>query len=224
MAVNYTLLDLETQLRAIGRGVVFEADKWDGATNLALTHLGDTEGEITVEVNEELSHLTLPEVTGPAKHKSYVTGEDPVVTVPIFYADPDLRSLVSPTGNASGGYQRQRPVKEKTLVIFPEDLFLDRVTNTHKALTYDGTAWKLGTAALTTEQTKLLGLSMWFWRGYFAKAGPVFRYEDAGKAVQPISFQVMQSDVAIAKIPDGERLYTVGDPKAKNIKIHPVGS
>jgi len=221
MAVNYTLQDLTTVLRAIGRGVVFYADKWNGSTNLTLAHLGDTEGEITVELNEEYVHLTTPELTGQAKHKSYVAGEDPVVTIPLFLADPALRSVVSPTGNASGGYQRRRPVKERTVVIFPEELFLNPSTGEYGQLVYTGTAWQVDGQALTPEQEKLLGMSVWFWRGYFTKAMPPFRHEDAGKTVVPVTFQVMQSDLSTSIIPDGQRLYTVGDPEDAGIDIHP---
>lgn len=222
MPNTYTLLDLNAQIRAIGRGVLLYANKWDGETNLALTHLGDTEGDITVELNEEYTHFTLPELTGAAKHKSYVSGEDPVVTMPVFYADPALRAVVSPTGNASGGYQRRRPVLERTLVIMPEELFFDPTSDTYKALAYDGTDWTLGGSALSSAQEALLGLSVWFWRGYFTKAGPVFRHEEGGKAVQSVSFQAMTSDLSTDLIPDGERLYTLGDPADKQIDIYPV--
>jgi len=222
MANTYKLLDLQAQLRAIGRGVVFYAEKWDGETNLSLTHLGDTEGEITAEMNESYSHLTLPELTGEAKHRSYVSGEDPVVTLPLFLADPALRAIVSPTGNASGGYQRQRPVKERTLVIFPEELFFDASEGEYGDLSYTGTAWQLNGEALSPAQTKLLGQSVWFWRGYFTKPGVAFRHEDGGKLVESISFQAMQSDLALAVLPDGERIYTLGDPGDKDIDIHPA--
>lgn len=218
MAVTYTPLDLTLQRYAIGRGIVFYADKWDGTTPLELTNLGVTEGEITVELNEEYSTLTLMEQTGPAQHKAYVSGENPVVTLPLFYADPNLRSIVSPTGNASGGYQRRRPVTERTLVIFPEELLYDPNTDTYQPLSFDGT-WTVGGNPLNSEQTALLGLSMWFWRGYFTKAGPVFRHEDGGKALQSITFQAMTSDLPLDVLPDGERLYTLGDPQDKGIDI-----
>src|SRR5690606_29585171 len=125
MAVTYTPLDLTLQRYAIGRGIVFYADKRDGTTPLELTNLGVTEGEITVELNEEYSTLTLTEQTGPAQHKAYVSGENPVVTLPLFYADPSLRSIVPPTGNASGGYQRRRPVAGRTGGLLPEECLDD---------------------------------------------------------------------------------------------------
>lgn len=220
MPNTFTLLDLTTQLRDIGRGVVFYASKWAGTTDLGLTHLGDTEGEMTVNVNEEYSHLTLPELTGAGKHRSYVAGEDPVISIPIYYADPALRAIVSPTGNASGGYQRRRPVTERTLVIFPEELFYDAgPDDAYEALSNSSGVWTVGGTALTDRQQDLLDLSMWFWRGYFTKAGPVFRHEDGGKAVQTINFQVMHSDLSLSVIPDGQRLYTLGDPLDSGINI-----
>lgn len=222
MAETYRLLDLQAQLRAIGRGVVFYAEKWDGATNLKLTHLGDTEGEITVETNESYSHLTLTELTGEAKHKSYVNGEDPVVTIPLFLADPALRAIVSPTGSASGGYQRQRPVKERTLVVFPEELFFNPTTGEYGDLSYTGTAWQVDGAALSPAQEDLLGQSVWFPRGYFNKPGLAYRHEDGGKLVLPVSYQAMQSDLATSVIPDGCRLYFMGDPDDVGIDIHPA--
>mgnify|MGYP001202531945 FL=1 len=221
MAVNYQLQDLDAVLRAIGRGVVFYAPVWDGTSNLALTHLGDTEGEITSETNEAYNDLTLPELTGDAIHERKVAGENPVLTIPLFMADPALRAIVSPTGNASGGYQRQRPVKEYTLVVFPEELFLDEATNEYEDLTYTGTEWQVGGQALTPRQEELLGQSIWFWRGHFQKPGVTYRSEDGGKLVMPVTFQAMHTKLPLAVIPDGHRLYTVGDPGDANIDIHP---
>lgn len=222
--MNYSLLDLSAILRSISRGVVFYAPtRWDGLTDLALTHLGDTEGEITVAFNEAYSDLTFPEITGPAKHARYVDGEDPVVSIPLFYADPALRAICSPTGNASGGYERRRPVTERTLVIFPEELFFDEAgSRTYETLAFTGNpgSWTLGGVALTSRQEELLGLAIWFWRGHFTKPGAVFKHDL--KDVQTVNFQVLQTDVPLAKIPDGERLYTLGDPADKGINIEPV--
>lgn len=220
MAVNYTLLDLNSVVRAIGRGVVFYAPAWNGTQNLALTHLGDTEGEITVELNESYNDLTLPELTGDAVHERRLAGENPVITIPLFLADPALRAIVSPTGSASGGYMRQRPVTEYTLVIFPEELFRD-ANGDFKQLTFDGTVWQIGGQALTPDQEDLLGLSVWFWRGHFQKPGITFRSEDGGKLVLQVNYQAMPTKLATSVIPDGERLYTLGDPANKGIDIHP---
>lgn len=222
MANTYELLDLQALLRAIGRGVVFYADRWDGTTNLTLTHLGDTEGEITAEMNPTYSHLTTPELTGEAKHRSYVSGEDPVLTIPLYLADPALRAVVSPTGSASGGHTRQRPVTERTVVIFPEELFYDEAEGAYGELTYTGSAWQVNGKPLTDRQEALLGQSVWFWRGYFDRPGLAYRHDDGGKLVEPATYQAMQSDLPLSVIPDGHRLYTMGDPADAGIDIHPA--
>jgi len=222
MANTYELLDLDAVLRAIGRGVVFYADAWDGITNLTLTHLGDTEGEITSESNEAYDDLTLDELTGEAIHERNIRGENPVVTIPLWLADPALRAIVSPTGNASGGYQRQRPVKERTLVIFPEQLFYDDDEGDFGELAYTGTAWQVNGKPLNLRQNTLLGQSVWFWRGHFQKPGISFTSEATGKVVLPVTFQSMFAKLQLGVIPDGERLYTVGDPADKDIDIHPA--
>jgi hypothetical protein len=222
--MNIQLKDLQQAARAIGRGVVFRANVWAGTAALALTHLGDTEGDITVAANESYVHQTLPELTGPAKHESYVEGEDPVVTLPLFAADPADRAILTPTGNASGGYSRRRKVKEHTLVVFPEELFFNEESGAYDLqLSYTkAEGWKLGGEELNAEQKRLLALAMWFWRGYFNRAPVEFKHGDAGKTVASVAFQVMQSKLPVAVLPEGERLYTLGDPKEKQIELDPA--
>lgn len=216
--MNINLKSLQDELRAIGRAVALVSDTaWKPGDKLSLTHLGDTEGDITVAFNESLVHMTLPEVTGPAKHESFVEGEDPVVTLPLFVADPALREILSPTGNASGGNSRRQRVKTRTLVLMPEELFFDGEAYTGLTYTAAG-GWKMGANPLTEDQERLLGLSMFFWRGYFTRPGVSFKHGDAGKVVESVSFQVMQSPF----MPEGNQLYTLGDPEAAGIDIDPT--
>ena len=112
-------------------------------------------------------------------------------------------------------------MRERTLVIFPEELFLNPSTGEYGQLTYTGTAWQVDGQALTPEQEDLLGLSVWFWRGHFQKPGITFRSEDGGKLVLQVNYQAMPTKLATSVIPDGHRLYTVGDPAAAGIDIHP---
>lgn len=226
--MDYTLLDAQTVLRAIGRGVVFYAEiagqpgYWDGTTDLALKHLGDTEGDISIAMNESFVHLTTPEQSGAGKRKSYVEGADPVVTIPLYVADPALRAIVSPTGSASKGYARRRPVTELTLVIFPEELFLDVSDNAYKTLSWNPATqqFEVGGQALTAAQTALLGQAVWLWRGYFVSPSIVLKHGDAGKAVESCTFQVMMDDTK----PDGAMLLTIGDPADAGIDINPTAS
>jgi urease gamma subunit len=63
-------------------------------------------------------------------------------------------------------------------------------------------------------------MSLWFWRGYFNRPPMVLKHEDAGKAVAEVSFQVMQE----TGLPDGDQLYTLGDPESVPIFIEPSTS
>jgi hypothetical protein len=209
---TFDLLDLTDQFRAIGRASVFRASGafvYDaGGTNVTMTHLGDTEGEITLEANEEYSELTLPELTGPAPHAKYVSGEAPVVTMPIYAADPTLRAILSPSGSAHGGYQRRRAVAESMIAIIPEQVFIESNAQAQLAYPDQVTGWTVGGNAATQQQLDLLDLSIWFWRGHFTKALPIYKHEDGGKVVQQVMFHAMHN----SSMPDGHHLYTVGRP------------
>ena len=213
---SYTLLDLTAQVRAIGRAAVFYGTgAFAGSgNNLALTHLMDTEGDIQIAANEAYNELTLPELTGPAKHERYVSGEDPVVTLPGYAADASLRDILSPLGSASGGHFRQRPVTEYSLVLIPEQVFIE--SNAQVALGYTAAGgWTVGGDAASAAQLALLDLSIWFWRGHFTRALPQYRHAEGGKVIESISYQAMFN----GDMPDGHRLYTVGRPDQSGIEI-----
>lgn len=217
---NYNLLDLTTILRRIGRGVVFRANRWDRNGALALTHLGDTEGDISIATNAEVAALTLPELSGPAPHEADYTGENPVVEIPLYLADPALLAIVSPIGSNSAGATRRRAVVEHTLVVFPEALFLvnnESGAPERKQLAFAGGDWTLDGDPLSADQIELLGLSVWFWRGYFNRAPRSFKggAGDASKAIETVSFQVMHHGV----MPEGHMLYTQGDPADAEINL-----
>ena len=211
--------DLDTTVFSIGKGAVFYADAWDFNSNIytSLQPLGFTEGQVSVEMNETFNELTLPEYTGDAPHKRFVQGEAPVATIPLYLADPELRAVISPTGSASGGFRRQLPVKEYTLVVLPEELFLDPVTNFQEdlVLAATGTGWTLGGSPLSTEKERLLNQSVWLWRGSFTKTPMRYQHEEGGKVVDEATFSVMYQVAA----PNGHRLYTIGDPYDADIDV-----
>ncbi|MCA1789597.1 MAG: hypothetical protein LC667_07010, partial [Thioalkalivibrio sp.] len=215
---DYELLN--NVLRQIGRGVVFIAPSaWSGSSNLALQHLGDTEGEIKISPNESFVHLTTPELTGAAKRESYLEGADPVVELPLYVATPELRALLSPVDNAGAGHGRRRKVKSRTLVIFPEELFFDEDTASYETLSYSAASgWSVNGKVLTAEQERLLGLAVWLWRGYFTAPAITFRHADAGKSVESAQFQVQHAE----HMPDGHKLYSIGDPDMHGIEIEPA--
>lgn len=223
--MSFSLLDLTAQVRTLGRASVFYATVWDGLVDLpdGLTHLGDTEGPVTVTPNQSYSDLTLPELTGDAIHERYLEGFNPVVTIPLYDADATLATLVTPTASPSMGYQRRRLVTEKTLVIFPEPLFIE--ADAQAAVDYSTAGgWTVGGDAATAAQLAHIDNgALWFWRGHFTRADRIYRHEDAGKCLHEVTFQTMHADIALAKIPDGQRLVTFGDPVDVSIDIHPSG-
>lgn len=207
---SYDLLTLTDQIFAIGKGSVFYGTgAFAGSGNdLTLTHLGLTEGDIDIEANEEYSTLTLPDNTGPAPIEKYFDGAAPVITMPIIAADPALRAITSPVGTASGGYERRRSVTEYTLVVFPEEVFIEGDAQVTVAYTTAG-GWTVGGDAATTEQLAQLDLSFWAWRGHFSVTMPMFRHDDGGKVVQTVEFHIMQN----FNMPQGHQLWTIGRPE-----------
>lgn len=222
---NLVPLDLGDVLRSLGRGIIFFAPGnvdyrgWvPGSGPMVLTHLGDTEGDITVATNGEVASMTLPEVTGPGRHTAIFTGENPSVTFPLFLADPALRDIITPTGSRHGGNSFRRRAKEYTLAIFPEALFLDPQpdgTFERKTLAFNGGNWTLGGEALTAEQQTLLDASLWLWRGFFEKPQTRFVGAPEGKNIETVTFNVLHQ----AAMPENHQMYTVGDPEEFAIDI-----
>jgi hypothetical protein len=223
--MDYTLLDLDTVLRSIGRGTVWYGvdddgdplEPWDGTVELNLQHLGDTEGDIVFTANDTVATLTLPEISGDAIHEAVSTGENPTLEFPLFLADPDLFPIISPRGTCSAGKSRVCDVSERTLVVFPEKLF-ELTGCTFATLAYTlATGWTLNGVALDAAHQTLLELSLWLWRGYFSRPTRTYKggHGDDGKNIETVTFHLMQSPW----LPEGHKLYTCGDPAAANILL-----
>jgi hypothetical protein len=219
---NFTLADVSGVIASYGRGVVFYSEKWDTISPLAMTQLGVTEGDITVNTNGATAGLTLPELTGPIPHEMDYLGENPVIEIPLYLADPALIAIVSPSGSAHAGRSRRGPVKEYTLAIFPEALFLqsgaDGIVTDH-SVAFDGAGvWKFNNAVLTEEQQRLLDASFWLWRVVFNRPTRRFRggAGDDKKNIETVSTQSMHHP----DLPEGHHIYTSGDPFESNIDLN----
>lgn len=213
---SYSLIDLTAAIRAIGRGVVFYSSAAFAGTgnDFALTHLGDTEGEITIDHGAEFDELTLQELTGPIAHSKYLSGYKPVVTIPLASADPAAKAIVSPVGSGSGGHSIRQAVSEHGLVIFPHELFLEAGVAVAVAYTTAG-GWTVGGEAATTAQEALLDQSIFFWRGHFEPLMPTYRHEDGGKEIQDVVFHAMHN----GSMPEGHHIFTLGRPETASIEI-----
>ena len=220
MASTATLTSLAAEIRDIGRGVVFYSVGAFGGTgtDLTLLHLGDTEGEIKVETNPEYQELTLPELTGPVAHEKYLTGMAPVVTIPLFSADPLLDAIVNPIGQAAGsqgvGFERRRAVTEYALVILPEAVFIESDAAVVVEYTTSGD-WEVGGDIADAAQLALLDKGLWFWRGHFDPLVPKYTHEDGGKEIQEVTFHCMYNEL----MQNGHHIYTKGRPDQADTPI-----
>lgn len=220
---NLTLAAVAGLITTYGRGIVFRSSKWipnDGA--LALTQLGITEGDISVNPNAATAKLTIPELTGPAAHETDYLGEDPTGEIPLYLADPSLIAVVSPSGSAHAGRSRRGPVAEHTLLVLPEALFLEAgaggIVDDFDVSWDESGNWTFNGDALTAERQRLLDASMWLWRVVFNRPPRRFRggAGDDKKNIETVSFVTMHHP----DMPEGHHLYTTGDPFAQGIDLN----
>lgn len=194
------ILSLSAQKYDIGKCAILYTDPvWDGLTNLfgtggPLIHLGTTEGEVVINPNPAYSELTLPEATGPSALKRYITGTRPTFSLGLF-PDLDQMKVVSPTGIASLGFERQRLAKTLTLWIVPEALFLKADANGFMqpvAVILDAGVWKKDGVAIaaSSEDERLLHLSSLCWKCDVAPESVTYRHEDGGKSLSQVEVTV----------------------------------
>jgi hypothetical protein len=188
---------LSSQKYDIGRCVVFYADPaWDGLSNLfaaggPLIHLGTTEGEVVINPNPEYSNLVI-EPTGPAILKRYITGTAPTFSLGLF-PDLDQMKVVSPSGIASLGFERQRLAKVLTLWIVPEALFLKPDANNNPRpvpVVLTAGVWLKDGVALTAEEERLLFISSLCWRCDVQPMSVTYKHEDGGKSLSQVEVTV----------------------------------
>ena len=215
---NFDLLAIFAQKYDVGRAALFLAGSgtypnevpayWDGTTELTLIHLGNTEGEIAPATNNEFSSLTLPENTGPAQIKTYLTGANPSFTSNVF-ADPRILNLLSPMGTASGGNSRQVLVRSHTLWLVPEQLFIvqaEGVADQAVTVTHTAGVWTKDGLPFTTEEQRLFNVSTFFWKCYFEMLMIPYRHENGGKSNMELTCHVMMD----TEKPEGHQLWTIG--------------
>lgn len=228
--MQFTLEALNEAALELGKAVLLYANEWNGSTDLALQHLGHTEGAVKFDAKESIAGLKLPEEYGEGMVKAYVVGADPVLTAPLFLADPALRAIITPTGDGVIGSGVRQEVKKYTLVALPRALFYDADTKKNTAsigFTSPG-GWTKTTSgdpsgrALTEDEERLLGLGIWMFSGYWER--PPVTYEatvtDVVKNVEECTFHVIRpSAAALSGI-----MAIVGLPEDYDIDIQPVAS
>lgn len=212
------LTSLATQRYDIGRAAVFVYGHvsndvltpavWDGSDALFanLHHLGNTEGEVVFEANPENSDLTI-EATGPAILKRYLSGESPEFELGV-YPNPENMRIFSPTGFASAGVMRRRRVREQTIVVIPEELFVGTDENGNPVevpLTYVGGEFLKDGDPLTNDEQDLADMITIGWKATFGRATPAYRHEDGGKSLRTVPVAMLQD----FDKPNGAQLWLV---------------
>lgn len=215
------LKDVATQRYDIGRAAIFvygtedlvtgeiTPAAWDESDPLfdGMIHIGNTEGALDIAMNPEFSELTLPETSGPAAIRRYLSGERPEFTLGVFPA-PHTIKLFSPTSLGSAGQQRRRRVKECVLWIVPEELFLAEDANGNVIevpVTYVGGAFLKDGNPLTDDEQELADMSILAWRCDFTRATPMYQHEDGGKSLREVTVTIQQDFTK----PDGAQLFLV---------------
>lgn len=227
--MDYTVINLNDLIAAglaVGKGVVLRAPAWDGVSDLTLEHLGDSEGDIVFNGQENIRGLRLTEWS-PGYIRAYVKGADPILTTPLILADPAKRLLLSPTGSALIGTDIKQDIVYHTLVVFPQDLYKNTLTNKFDAkirytaaLGWQKSAVAAGDAdsfaVLSAADQRLLDLSIWMWKGYFERPPYTFRgtAADADEPidVDEITFRVVRPEAAPAMV-------ILGDPSDVGVEI-----
>lgn len=231
MATTLTIGTLNKAALAIGKGKVMYATAWAGTADLVLTDLGETDGDIVFDPGETVATLKLEERYGPGVVQAYVSGANPVATIPLFM-DPALRDVVTPSGDGKIGVAGRRPVALKTLVIFPLQLFFNPETDAHDAkIQYTAASgWQKSAeaagdpdayVALTADEESLLSMSIWIWAGYFNRPPITLRHgspTDVGKNLESVQF--------VGTVPEAAEVQGImahiGTPDEYGIDIDPT--
>ncbi len=234
---TYLTMNLATALRSLSRPVIMwhytgtdpntvPALWTPGDGPLVLEHAGDTEGVFTVSFDTERSNLVLPELFGNIPLKSYITSETPSVTGNVWMADPDIRKKWSPTGVAHGGRRRRAEDLGRTMVIFPEDLFVAANGQDPMGVVYEGNEWmqqpldSLGEptgapTAIPSVKAHLAESIIILWRVSVGRADIVLQHDEGSRSLSPAGILPMIHP----DMPNAHHVFTMGNPFDYGIEI-----
>lgn len=189
---------LTNALRSMGAARVFLGDPFTLAAMTAVP----TEGEITAAMPQTLNRLTAPELTGDVAHDAFIVPGQTTVTVPVIYGGTDTLAKFSATGVKNEGFTApQKPVFTSLLIVPLNEM---KTSVDPPTLSYNGTAWDPVTPPVH---------ALWFWKVVPQRPEMRFAYENGGKIIIPVTFEVFYD----AARPAGHRVFTQGDPVAAGI-------
>ena len=187
------LTNLSTYIQAIGTAYIYIGTFTSGG----LDPLGPTEGEISVDESFQYNDYTLPEWTGEALHNRDVDGASLAITAPMILGDTTLYDKLNPLGQAGSGYSRPQPVVTTSVLIVPRNQVPDA------GLSLTAGVW----APAAPDHC------VFIWKATVEPARYAYRHQEGGKVIREVTFRPMFDDT----MPEGYKLYTIGDPIAQGI-------
>lgn len=197
-----TPFTLTAAIQAMGVAQVFVGDALTAVGGMLV--LGATEGEISVNIPQDMNPLTAPELTGGVVHQSTTTLGAVTVTVPLILSDMSVLTKISPTGTASGGYSTPQKVAETTVLILPLNQLGGGLTKAAVGTAWSRTAGNGVAASAAAPPTN----AVWLWRATPSFASLPFAYGNGGKVIVSVTFTAMFDGTK----PEGHKVYTIGDP------------
>lgn len=186
---------LSEAIQAIGVARAFIGDPFTANGLDALP----TEGAITPSLPQTLNRLTASELTGEVAHDAWVVPGQITVTVPVIYGGAVTLAMLSAHGASGDGFAGPQKPTYTSLVLFP----LREMSGDPASISYDGLAW---TPAAPVH-------AMWFWRVVPQRPDLSLAWENGGKVILPVTFEVFYD----AARPSGQRIFTVGNPVTQGI-------
>lgn len=201
---------LSAALSAVGNAHIYVGNALVAAS---LSPLGTKEGAISIRYAETINALTAPEQTGPVQHQATQMGVSIEITVPLVIGDPTLYALITPTGVFEGGYSAPQAVVPTTVLIAPDAEVGGGLTNA-TGLTAGWTrAAGNGYSSASGAPAAPIN-SIWIWRAYIRRPATMnFDVANGGKVIAPVIIVGMFD----ATKPEGQKIFTIGDPVAKAI-------
>lgn len=186
-------LTLSSALKSIGVAQVFVGDPMHTGGG-GMVNLGATEGAITFTPTETMNELTAPEYTGGVAHQATVVPGAITIAVPLIMGDATIFSKIMANGKKGDGFSSPQPVLPTTVLIIP-------ITELGAGLAYAAGAW-------TPPGT--LQNAIWLWRAFPTMGAMPFAYANGGKVITTVTFHGMFD----ASKPEGQKVYSIGDPTA----------
>lgn len=198
---------LSAAIAALGVAEVFTGDPFTAQGGMI--SLGAVEGTVEVSPAYTTNPLTAPELTGDVAHQMTTTLGNVTVRIPLIISSMAVIPKISPTGVASGGHSVPQKVQETTVVIIPR-------AQVGGGLSYPAVGpWARiagnGVGALSGAGAEPTN-AIWFWRATPTYTSLPFSYGNGGKVIVEVTFTAMWYSGAAA-VPEGHKVFTVGDPR-----------